>query len=163
LPDVGGYCDACIYVETQKGKSAVLRVVTYGATMGNSIDVSPQAFELLDTGEYPRAMKWAFAKCPETGPVLYEMQTASSEWWTSFWVRNARVPITKVEVKSKNHAQFTELQRGTDGTLTDGAGFGQGSFTIRLTGMDGKTLEHSFSWPAGGIAGQTLTASGNFQ
>jgi hypothetical protein len=78
-------------------------------------------------------------------------------------VRNARVPITKVEVKSQNHAQFTELQRGGDGTLTDGKGFGQGSFTIRLTGMDGKTLEHGFDWPSGGLGGQTLTAPNNFR
>src|SRR5690349_18819021 len=35
------------------GESAMLRVVTYGQTSTNSIDTSPEAFQLLDSGEYP--------------------------------------------------------------------------------------------------------------
>src|SRR5450432_2219535 len=60
IPNVAGYCDACISVTTDKGKSATLRVVTYGATSMNSIDVSPDAFNILNTGEYPRGMTWQF-------------------------------------------------------------------------------------------------------
>ncbi len=163
VANVAGYCDACIYVVTAKGKSALLRVVTYGATSKNSIDVSPQAYSILNSGEYPRTMTWQFAKCPDTGKILYEFQTGSSEWWTSLWVRNARVPLTKVEVKSPNHASFVALTRGSDGTLTDASGFGKGSFTIRLTGADGQTVSDTFGWPSAGIAGQTLTGKGNFQ
>lgn len=161
IPNVAGYCDACIRVQTAKGKTAVLRVVTYGATTRNSIDVSPEAFAILDSGEYPRAMTWQFARCPESGPVLYEFQTASSEWWTSLWVRNARAPLSKVEVKSAKHATFVALTRGSDGTLTDGAGFGKGPFTIRLTAVDGTTHEDTFEWPSAGVAGQLLTGKGN--
>jgi len=162
IPNTADYCDACIYVTTAQGKSAVLRVVTYGDTTTNSIDVSPAAYDILNSGEYPRSMTWQFAKCPDTGKILYEFQTGSNEWWTSFWVRNARVPLTKVEVKSQNHASYVELTRGSDGTLTDGGGFGQGPFSIRLTGMDGQTVTDSFSWPSAGIAGQMLTGAGNF-
>ena len=161
IPDVASYCDACIHVQTDRGKSATLRVVTYGDTTKNSLDVSPEAYALLNSGEYPRAVRWSFAKCPDTGPVVYEFQTGSSEWWTSFWVRNARVALRKVEVKSAKH-DYTSLARGGDGTLTDAGGFGKGPFSIRLTGVDGSTLVHDFSWPTAGIAGQTLTASGNF-
>ncbi len=162
IPDVSGYCDACILVKTAKGKSAVLRVVTYGATTTNSIDVSPEAFSLLNVGENPRDMTWQLAECPATGPVMYEFQTGSSEWWTSFWLRNARVPVAKVEVQSANHAQWTELQRGSDGTLTDGAGFGQGPFSIRTTGIDSSQITDTFQWPSAGIAGQMLSGAGNF-
>ncbi|MBI5536286.1 MAG: hypothetical protein HY898_26425 [Deltaproteobacteria bacterium] len=163
IPNVSGYCDACIWVVTQKGKSALLRVVTYGDTTANSIDVSPEAFAILDSGEYPRSMTWQFAKCNDTGKIMYEFQTGSSEWWTSLWVRNARVPLTKVEVQSPNHASFVELERGSDGTLTDNSGFGNGSFTIRLSGVDGQTITDTFAWPSGGIAGQMLEGQGNFQ
>ncbi len=93
---------------------------------------------------------------------MYEFQTGSSEWWTSLWVRNARVPLSKVEVKSPNHGSFFELTRGSDGTLTDGGGFGNGSFSIRLTGIDASEVTDDFSWPGGGIAGQTLEGKGNF-
>jgi expansin (peptidoglycan-binding protein) len=161
IPNVASYCDACISVKTDKGKTAILRVVTYGDTTTNSIDVSPEAYAILNSGEYPRSMQWQFVKCPDTGKVMYEFQTGSSEWWTSLWVRNARVPLTKVEVKSPNHTSFVELARGSDGTLTDGKGFGKGSFTIQLTGMDGQTYSDTFDWPAAGIAGQTLTGQSN--
>ena len=39
LPNVAGHCDACILVTTERGKSATLRVVTYGETTPNSIDL----------------------------------------------------------------------------------------------------------------------------
>ncbi len=72
IPDVAGYGDACIRVTTAMGKSAVLRVVTYGDTTPNSIDVSPEAYALLDSGEYPRAMTWQLVRCPDTGKLTYE-------------------------------------------------------------------------------------------
>jgi expansin len=162
ITNVSSYCDACIYVTTAKGKTALLRVVTYGSTSTNSIDVSSSAYSKLNSGEYPRTMSWQFAKCLDTGKIMYEFQTGSSEWWTSFWVRNARVPLTKVEVKCQNH-DFQAATRGSDGTLTDSGGFGKGSFTIRLTGMDGTQVQDTFSWPSAGIAGQTLTGGGNFK
>lgn len=162
IPDVAKDCDACIWVTTQKGKSALLRVVTYGDTTSNSIDTSPEAFAQLDSGEYPRYMTWQLAKCPDTGAMMYEFQTGSNEWWTSLWVRNARVPLAKIEVKSVNHASFVELDRGGDGTLTDAGGFGAGPFTIRSTGIDGQTVEETFDWPQGGIAGAFLTGTSNF-
>lgn len=161
IPNVAGYCDACITVTTGQGKTANLRVVTYGDTTTNSIDVSPDAYQLLNTGEYPRTMTWQFAECPDTGKIIYEFQTGSSEYWTSLWVRNVRIPVVTIEVQSPNHAQWTALERGSDGTLTDAAGFGKGSFSIRITGVDNSQLTDTFAWPST-IAGATLTGAGNF-
>ena len=160
IPNVAGDCDACIFVTTAKGKSALLRVVTYGDTTPNSIDVSPEAFAILNSGESPRLMSWQFAKCNDSGPIVYEFQTGSNEWWTSLWVRNARVPLAKVEVQSKNHPSFVELTRGGDGTLTDGGGFGNGTFTLRLTGVDGTVLTDTF--PFTSVTGVTLASTKNF-
>lgn len=163
VPNVAGLCDACIWVETAQGKSAMLRVVTYGDTTQNSIDTSQEAYDLLNSGEFPRNMTWRLAKCPDTGPMIYEFQTGANEWWTSLWVRNARVPLAKVEVMSQNHASWTALDRGGDGTLTDGSGFGAGTFTIRSTGVDGQEVSETFDWPQGGIAGAFLMGTTNFQ
>jgi hypothetical protein len=162
IPNVAADCDACILVTAATGKTALLRVVTYGDTTTNSIDVSQSAYDLLNSGEYPRAMTWQFAKCNDTGPMLYEFQTGSSEYWTSLWVRNPRVPITKLEVQSVNHASFFEMTRGTDGTLTDNGGFGKGAFTLRITGMDGQQVMQSFTWPSSGVAGMLVTGDSNF-
>ena len=162
VPNVASYCDACIYVTTSKGKSAILRVVTYGATTNDSIDTSQEAYDALSDGEYPRDMTWQFAECPDTGPMLYEFQTEANAYWTSLWVRNARVPLATVEVESPNHPTWFPLVRGSDGTLTDKSGFGTGAFSIRSTGTDGTQVVESFAWPASGIAGAFLTGTKNF-
>lgn len=162
LPNVAGYCDSCVLVKTEKGKSAVLRVVTYGDTTRNSLDVSPEAFALLDSGEYPRAMTWQFTDCPDTGKAMYELQSGAHEYWTSLWVRNVRVPVAKVEVKSKNHPSYVALERGGDGTLTDASGFGKGTFSLRITAIDGRSVEDTFEWPAEGVGGKLFTSTSNF-
>ncbi len=164
IPNVADYCDACVYIQTAAGKSALLRVVTYGQTTTNSIDLSPSAFAVLSNGEYPRSMTWHLAECDDTGPVLYEFQAASSEWWTSLWVRNARVPLSKVEVTSANHsAPMSRSSVARTAPLTDASGFGNGTFTIRLTGVDGREVSDTFTWPTAGIGGAMLTGQGNFE
>jgi hypothetical protein len=141
----GAMCDACILVKTATGKSVVLRVVTYGDTNEpGDIDVSPSAYKAINTEEYPRTMTWEFARCPDSGGISYEFQTGANVWWTSFWVRNASLPLEKVEVKSANHSEFAELRRETNGTLNDDGGFGEGPFTIRLTATNGQTISHDF-------------------
>jgi expansin (peptidoglycan-binding protein) len=163
IPNVSSYCDACILVQTAAGKSALLRVITYGDTTTNSIDVSHDAWTALSSGEWPRDMTWSFAKCPDTGKVMYEFQTGAHEDWTSFWLRNARVPIAQVEVKSARHASWFTLRRDTNGTVNDDGGFGVGQFQIRATAVDGQVMIDAFDWPAGGIAGAFFTGAGNFQ
>jgi expansin (peptidoglycan-binding protein) len=160
IPNVVDLCDACIHVETAQGKSALLRVVTYGDTTPNSIDVSPEAYALLDSGEHPRDMTWRLAKCDDTGNLMYEFKQGAHEWWSAFWVRNARVPLEKVEVKSANH-DYLELTRESDGSFPDYSGFGIGEFTIRVTGIDGQSNEDTFTWPSDGISGKLLEGSGN--
>ena len=145
LADKGGTCDACILIETAMGHSIVARVVTYGAENApGDIDVSPSVYGAINEDEWPRDMTWQFTTCPDTGSLYYEFQTGSNVWWTSLWVRNPKVPIAKVEVQSKNHATYVELKRGTDGTLTDGSGFGTGAFTLRITAIDGQIIEQTF-------------------
>lgn len=149
----GGVCDRCILVKTAMGRSIVARVVTYGASNSpGDIDVSPSVFTALNMDEYPRKMTWQFSKCPETGPAQYEFQTGAHAWWSSLWFRNARVPVEKVEVKSSRHHEFFELRRGSDGTLTDDGGFGEGPFILRATAIDGQVIEDSFSnFPTGRV------------
>jgi hypothetical protein len=137
----GGVCDACILIETGKGQSIVARVVTYGVEQADGdIDVSPNVYAAIHQDEFPRSQTWHFARCPDEGPLKYEFQTAANPYWTSLWVRNPRVPLTKAEVKKAGAKDFIELARAGDGTLTDASGFGTGAFTLRLTGMDGQVI-----------------------
>jgi hypothetical protein len=137
----GAVCDACILIETAKGKSIVARVVTYGVEAADGdIDVSPSVYQELFQNEDPRKQTWHFAHCPDEGPLQYEFQTEANIYWTSLWVRNPAVPLVKAEVKKAGAKDFVELQRAGDGTLTDASGFGEGAFTLRLTAMDGQVI-----------------------
>lgn len=141
----GSLCDACIQVDTDAGKSVIARVVTYGVTQApGNIDVSQAAFDVLNVGENPRSMTWKLVSCAGTEPLRYQFQEGANPYWTSLWVRNPRVAIAKVAVTSANHAQPFELTRGPDGTFTDAGGFGEGAFTLTITGVDGATAEEHF-------------------
>lgn len=157
----GSLCDACILVTTAKGKSVTARVVTTGETQGpNDIDLSQAAFDAIHQGEYPRSMTWQLVKCPPTTEkIRYQFQTEANPYWTSLWVRNSRLPIRKVEVKSANHADFVPLRRGGDGTLTDDAGFGEGPFTLQVTAEGGQVITDTFD---GFTAGAVLTSKSQF-
>jgi hypothetical protein len=161
IGSAAGFCDACIWVTTPKGRSALLRVVSYGVS-GTVVDTSQGAFQLLDSGESPRAMTWQFAQCPSTGPMILEFSSNASDTSTSLWVRNARVPLAKVEVLSQNHPAWIPLKRENDGSLSDANGFGVGPFQIRVTGVDGQEVTDSFSWPTTGLGGAVMQWVDNF-
>lgn len=157
----GAVCDSCVKITTATGRTRVARIVTYGDTPHPSnLDVSPSVYAALNTGEYPRSMSWEFTPCPTTAPLYYQFQTGANIWWTSLWVRNPKVPITKVEVKSANHASFFALRREADGSVNDDGGFGSGAFTLRITGMDGQVLTETLP---GFSAGQIITSAVQFQ
>jgi len=157
----GGVCDACIQITTGTGRSIVARVVTYGVSNApGDLDVSPSVYAALNTNEFPRSMSWKFAKCPDTGTLSYEFQTGANVYWTSLWVRNPRVPLGKLEVKSEKHSAFFELRREGDGTLNDDGGFGNGAFTFRITAMDGSVVTDTLS---GFSPGELKQTSAQFQ
>jgi expansin (peptidoglycan-binding protein) len=149
----GEICDACIKIETEMGKSLILRVITTGYTTPNSIDVSPEAYAILNSGEYPRNMSWYITKCPDNGEnVYYQFKTGSNPWWVAFWTRNVALPISTVEVISDNHAEWYQLRRETDGSYVDNSGFASGEFTIRLTAIDGSVIEDTYrTYQPGGL------------
>ena len=157
----GQMCDACVRIETEEGKSLTLRVVTTGITTPNSIDVSPQAYALLNSGEYPRLMSWYVTRCPENDRNLFfQFQTGANIWWTSLWVRNIALPVSSVEVKSTNHPEWYALTRGGDGTWTDSSGFGEGPFQLRVTAIDGQVIQESFD---GFEPGELLEGTAQFE
>jgi expansin (peptidoglycan-binding protein) len=157
----GQLCDACIRIDTAMGKSVVARVITNGITKApGNVDVSHAVWDAISLDEYPRSMTWQLAKCPDTGHIFYQFQTGAHEDWSSLWVRNPRVAVKAVEVKSTRHADFAPLQLANDGTYTDGGGFGAGSFTIRVTSLDDQVVTDTFP---GFVGGDVLESSGQFQ
>ena len=97
VAEPGSLCDACIEVTTATGRTEVLRAVTYGESGSDGdLDVSPEAYEALNMDEFPRTMTWHLVACDNAEPLYLQFQTEANVWWTSLWVRNARVPLAKV-------------------------------------------------------------------
>jgi len=158
--DGGNICDTCIEIDTEMGNSIVARVVTYGVqNQSGDIDVSPSVYQAIHADEFPRSSSWRFAKCPYMGDLALEFQTEANPWWTSLWVRNCRVPIAEVAVKSANHEDFFALRREIDGTFNDDGGFGEGPFTLRVTTVEGESV--SIERP-GFTAGELVMTSVQF-
>jgi expansin (peptidoglycan-binding protein) len=149
----GEICDACVKINTDQGKSLIVRVITTGVTSKNSIDLSPEAYNVLNSGEYPRSMSWYVTKCPlNSNNVIYQFKSGSNQWWTSFWARNLALPLYKVEVKNQNHPDWYQLKRESDGSYVDDKGFGANAFNIRLTAIDGSVIEDNYqSYSPGGL------------
>jgi expansin (peptidoglycan-binding protein) len=142
VASTGNACDACLQITTGMGRTLVARAITYGvANAAGDVDLSQAAFDALHQGEYPRSMTWQFITCPGAGPLYFQLQAQANPDWTSLWVRNPRVPVDRLEVKSARHASFAPLSRGTDGTFTDPGGFGAGAFTLKVTGINGGAVE----------------------
>ena len=138
----GSLCDACIEVTTAMGRSEVLRVVTYGESGSDGdLDVSPEAYEALNLDEFPRTMTWHLVACDNAEPLYLQFQTEASQWWTSLWVRNPTMAIERVEVINARFPGGRTLERGTNGTFTESTGFGEGPFTIRVTGVTGASID----------------------
>lgn len=136
----GELCDACIQVNTNKGKSLILRIVTYGYTSKNSIDVSPEAYKILNSGEWPRNMSWYVTKCPDNGEnIYYQLHEDAHVYWISLWIRNIRIPLKNVVVISSKYPNGLQLKRKRDGTYSASGSF-NGSFKIRATAIDGQVI-----------------------
>lgn len=147
----GSLCDACALVTTRLGRSRLVRIITTGVSKAQGdLDLSPEAFEALHlvdpqgTPANPRPMTWQLAKCAAGANIHLQFQTQANPWWTSFWVRNPRLPVARVEVQSARHPTFTALRRETDGTWNDDSGFGEGAFTVRLIGPGGEVVSQRF-------------------
>jgi len=137
----GDLCDACVELSAN-GKTLVARAVTYGQETGpNDIDVSPEIDQALG-GDGGRSVSWRFTSCATTTPVQYTFDGRqwTNTWFFRVWVRNAKIPFTKLEYKLGS-GSWTAAEHQTDGAFqASSQDFSQG-FSVRVTAIDGQTLE----------------------
>ena len=141
------------------GRTEVLRVVTYGESGSDGdLDVSPEAYAALNLDEFPRSMTWHLVACDNAEPLYLQFQTEANVWWTSLWVRNPTMAIERVEVINARFPDGQELVLATDGTYTESSGFGEGPFTLRVTGVTGAFIDIPLD---GFEPGAVVAAQGN--
>jgi hypothetical protein len=103
-------------------------------------------------------MTWHLVACDNGEPLYVQFQTEASQWWTSFWIRNPSMAIERVEVRNAKFPNGKALDRNSDGTFTEGSGFGDGPFTLRVIGVTGASFDVPFDSVE---AGALVAASGN--
>jgi hypothetical protein len=159
----GQLCDVCAEL-TANGHTVIARVITYGDETGTyDIDVSPEADRALG-GSAGRTLTWRFVTCPTQNPIYYTFDGRdwSNTWYFRVWVRNARVPVAKIEYRVGQQAWAMADWQSDGAWQAANADFSAG-FSLRVTSIDGTTVEDSLPGigkfdPNAGIA-----SHGNFE
>ena len=133
-------CGAYIRVDGRKG-SVVVRIVDRCPECAQGhVDMSPQAFALIDDlplGRVP--ISWQIVSPPLTGPIVYHFKDGSNQWWTAVQIRNHRNPIAKLEVQLPN-GSFQAVPRELWNYFVKTDGLGPGPYTFRVTDILGNAL-----------------------
>ena len=84
-------------------------------------------------------MRFAFAPALCVAALAYEIKDGSSQYWTAIQVRNSRLLVAKLEWKQ--NGAWTDVMRASYDYFVVSSGVGPGSYQVRVTAVDGRTLE----------------------
>lgn len=159
----GQLCDVCAELSAN-GRTLIAHVVTFGQETGpNDIDVSVEVDSALQ-GDTSRSLTWRFVSCPTAAPIQYTFDGRqwSNTWFFRVWIRNARVPISKLEYRigAGNWAPATWQSDGA--FQASGSDFGAG-FALRVTSIDLQSLEDTIPGLNTFDPDVGITSHGNFQ
>jgi hypothetical protein len=158
----GQLCDVCAEL-VANGKTLVAHVVTYGQETGpNDIDVSPEVESALALAASSKGT-WRFVTCPTTAPIYYTFDDRqwSNVWFFRVWIRNARVPVAKVEYKLGAGA-WTLADWQTDGAWQAASADFSGGFSLRVTSIEGATVEDALPGVGSFDANRGIASASNF-
>lgn len=145
LPEYDGSnaCGTCLLVTGPKA-SVTVRVVDScpGCADKNvDLDLSAQAFaKIADPSAGKIDISFAPVPCAVTGPIAYHFKDGSSKYWTAIQVRNAKLPIAKLEyMKSGSWVAIDRVDYNYF-VVNGGVGDQPNGLQLRVTSSDGKTL-----------------------
>jgi expansin (peptidoglycan-binding protein) len=137
------YCGAYVHVTGAKGSSVVRIVDLCPECKAGHLDLSYQAFALIDDpikGRVP--ITWRIVSPDIPGPIAYHFKDGSNQWWTAVQIRNHRNPIAKFEYW--NGSQWITVPRVSYNYFVQtNPGMGVGPYTFRVTDMYSNTLTDS--------------------
>ncbi len=156
--DNAAYCGAYVQVNGRKGTITVRIVDLCPECLAGHLDLSLQAFALIDDVPLGRVpITWRIISPAIAGPIAYHFKDGSNQWWTAVQIRNHRNPIAKFEYW--NGSAWIDVPRVSYNYFVQDPGIGLGPYTFRVTDMYGNTLIDS------GIpfaADTTVNGSGQF-
>jgi expansin (peptidoglycan-binding protein) len=142
-PDWSGssLCGACAEVTGPKGSVTIRIVDQCPECKTGDLDFSPQAFgKIADMAAGRVPISWKLVTCDVSGPIQYKYKDGANQWWTAVQVRNHRLPVTSLEF-SRDDGDYQAMERQDYNYFLTDSGFGPDAVRVRVTAMDGQTLE----------------------
>jgi expansin (peptidoglycan-binding protein) len=137
--DGSGVCGECVAVTGPKGSVTVRIVDLCPECEPGHLDLSQQAFaQIADVSAGNVPISWQVVACTVSGNVEYQIKDGSSQYWTAIQVRNARVPVAKLEWMQGG--TWTAVDRADYNYFVVASGVGPGSYQVRVTSTTGSTV-----------------------
>ena len=138
------YCGAYVQVNGAKGSIVVRIVDLCPECLAGHLDLSYQAFALVDDiskGRVP--ITWRIVSPNIAGPIAYHFKDGSNQWWTAVQIRNHRNPIAKFEYRTSGGQWVTVPRVNYNYFVQTNPGMGVGPYSFRVTDMYSNTLTDS--------------------
>ncbi len=132
-------CGECVAITGPNGSITVRIVDECPECEPGHLDLSQQAFaQIADVSAGKVPITWQVVACDVSGNVAYEIKDGSSQYWTAIQVRNARLPVAKLEWMQGG--SWTDVSRADYNYFVVASGVGPGSYQVRITSSTGETL-----------------------
>ena len=142
--DTSMACGGCIQARGPRGNTITAMVADKCSGCGqNHLDLFPDAFAALDNptrGIIP--VTWDWITCPVSESISLRAKEGASQWWFALQVLNSAVRVREMDVSTDRGTSWQETQRmDYDYFIKPGnGGFGMQTVTVRVTGVNGKSL-----------------------
>jgi len=137
------YCGAYVQVNGRKGTITVRIVDLCPECLAGHLDLSLQAFALIDDVPLGRVpITWRVVSPAISGPIAYHFKDGSNQWWSAVQIRNHRNPIAKFEYWSGS-AWINVSRVDYNYFVQTNPGMGIGPYKFRVTDWYSNTLVDS--------------------
>jgi expansin len=137
-------CGEYVHVKGARGEVTVRIVDLCPECLAGHLDLSPQAFALIDDLPKGRvSITWQVVSPALSGPIAYHFMDASNQWWTAVQVRNIRNPVARLEYKNGSGQWVSVPRTSYNYFVQTNPGMGLGPYTLRITDSYGNVLVDS--------------------
>ena len=162
--DQAAVCGEFVSVTGAKGAIQVRIVDLCPECLTGHLDLSPQAFALIDDiplGRVP--ITWQVISPPLAGPIAYHFKDGSNQWWTAVQIRNHRNPIAKFEYLQAPNQWVAVPRTDYNYFVQTNPGMGPGPYTFRVTDSYGNMLtDNGIQAPNTQDGSGTVNGAGQF-
>lgn len=134
-------CGACIALTGPKGSVTVRIVDRCPECPQGDVDLHPEAFDrIADRAAGRVPIRWVYAPCEVSGPVVFHFKDGSNPSWVAVQVRNHRFPIASVEYR-KADGSWAAMGRENYNYFLQPGGIGAaGPYALRATDVRGEVI-----------------------